>query len=212
MCCYLVAQWYPTLCDALDSSMPGPLSITNSQSSLILMSIEPMMVSNHLILCHSLLLLPSVFPSIRVFSKESALHIRWPKYWSFNFSMSPPSDYSGWISFRIAWFDWCIHEWLNQWITRKLVGNVNSQAPPRITESETLGLGPSRYVLTSCAGYSDACLENHWSNWVNRIMKWTRYTKCQKHPWSQKVFSIALAICNSVAFLVLKVICEACCK
>ena len=70
---------------------------------------------------HSLLFplfLPSIFPSIRVFSKESALHIRWPQYWSFNFSVSPPSDYSGWISFRIAWFDWWIFEWLNQWISK----------------------------------------------------------------------------------------------
>ena len=77
------------------------LSITNSQSLLKLMSIELVMASNHLILCHPLLFLPSVFPSIRVFSNESALHIRWPKYWSFNFSISPSDGYSGLISFRI---------------------------------------------------------------------------------------------------------------
>ena len=64
-----------------------------------------MVPSNHLILCHSLLLLPSIFPSIRVFSKESALHIRWPKYWSFSFSISPSNEYLGWISLWIAWFD-----------------------------------------------------------------------------------------------------------
>ena len=69
------------------------------------MSIESMVPSNHLILCHSLLLLPSIFPSIRVFSKESALHIRWPKYWSFSFSISPSNEYLGWISLWIAWFD-----------------------------------------------------------------------------------------------------------
>ena len=69
------------------------------------MSIESVMPSNHLILCRPLLLLPSVFPSIRVFSSESALHIRWPKYWSFSFSISPSSEYSGLISFRIDWFD-----------------------------------------------------------------------------------------------------------
>ena len=69
------------------------------------MSIESMMPSNHLILCHPLLLLPSVFPSIRVLSNESALHIRWPKYWSFSFSISPSSEYSGLISFRMDWLD-----------------------------------------------------------------------------------------------------------
>ena len=80
------------------------LSITNSWSSLKLMSIESVMPSSHLILCHPLLLLPSIFPSIRVFSNESALLIRWPKYWSFSFSISPSSKYSGLISFRMDWF------------------------------------------------------------------------------------------------------------
>ena len=81
------------------------LSITNFQSLLKLMSIESVMPSNHLILCCTLLLLPSVFPSIRVFSNESVLHIRWPKYWNFSFSISPSNEYSELISFRIAWFD-----------------------------------------------------------------------------------------------------------
>jgi len=81
------------------------LSITNSQSLLKLMSIELVMSSNHLILCRPLLLLPSIFPSIRVFSNESALHIWWPKYWSFSFSISPSNEYSGLISFRIDWLD-----------------------------------------------------------------------------------------------------------
>ena len=81
------------------------MSITNSQSSLKFMSSVSVMPSNHLILCHPLLLLPSVFPSIRVFSNESALRIRWPKYWSFSFSISPSSEYSGLISFRIDWLD-----------------------------------------------------------------------------------------------------------
>ena len=81
------------------------LFITNFQSLLKLMSIESVMPSNHLILCHPLLLLPSVFPSIRVFSNESALHIRWPKYWRFSFSTSPSSEYPGLISFRMDWFD-----------------------------------------------------------------------------------------------------------
>ena len=78
------------------------LSITNSQSLLELMSIESVMPSKHLILCHPLLL-PLIFPRIRVFSDESVLHIRWPKYWSFSFSISPSSEYSGLISFRIDW-------------------------------------------------------------------------------------------------------------
>ena len=81
------------------------LSITNSQSLLKLMSIELVMPSNHLIPCCPLLLLPSIFPSIRVFSNESVLHIRWPNYWSFSFSNSPSKEYSGLISFRIDWLD-----------------------------------------------------------------------------------------------------------
>ena len=81
------------------------LSITNSQSLLKLMSIESVMPSNHLILCHPLLLPPSIFPSIRIFSDESVLHIRWPKYWSFGFSISPSREHSGLISFRMDWFD-----------------------------------------------------------------------------------------------------------
>ena len=81
------------------------LSITNSQSLLKLMSIESVMPSNHLILCHPLLLPPSIFPSIRVFSSESVLCIRWPKYWNFCFNISPSNEYSGLISFRIDWFD-----------------------------------------------------------------------------------------------------------
>ena len=77
------------------------LSITNSQSLLKLMSIESVMPSNHLILYHPLLFLPSIFPSIRSFSSESVLHIKWPKYWSFSFSISPSNEYSGLISFRV---------------------------------------------------------------------------------------------------------------
>jgi len=81
------------------------LSITNFQSSLKLMSIESVMPSNHLILCCPLLLLPSIFLSIRVFSSESVLLIRWPKYWSFSFNINPSNEYSGLISFRIDWLD-----------------------------------------------------------------------------------------------------------
>ena len=89
----------------MDSTHQASLSITNSQSLLKLKSIELMMPCNHLILWHPLLLLPSSFPSIRVFSNKSVLHIRWPKYWSFSFNISPSNEYSGLISFRTDWLD-----------------------------------------------------------------------------------------------------------
>ena len=82
-----------------------PCPLPTPWSLLELMSIEPVMPSNHLIFCHPLLLLPSIFPSIRVFSSESAPPIRWPKYWSFTFSISPSSEYSGFISFRMDWLN-----------------------------------------------------------------------------------------------------------
>ena len=97
-----VSRLCPTICDPMNCSVPGFLSITNSQS---LLSIESVMPSNHLILCCPFLLLPSIFPSIRVFSNESVLCIRWPKYWNFSLSISPSNDYSGLMSFRIDWFD-----------------------------------------------------------------------------------------------------------
>ena len=87
------------------AALQVPLSITNSWSLLKLISRKSVMSSNHLIFCHPLLLLSSVFPSIRVFSNESALHFRWPKYWSFSFSISPSNDYSGLTSFRKDWLD-----------------------------------------------------------------------------------------------------------
>ena len=100
MKCYCsVAQLCPTLRDPVDCSMKGFRSLFR------LMSIESMLPFNHLILCHPFLLLSSIFPSIKVFSNESALHIRWPKYWSFNFSISPSNEYSGLISFRMDWLD-----------------------------------------------------------------------------------------------------------
>ena len=89
----------------MDCSTPGLQSITNSQSSLKLMSIDSVMPSNHLILCHPLLLPPSIFPSNRVFSNESVLCIRWPKYWSFSFHISPSTEYLGLVSFRMDWLD-----------------------------------------------------------------------------------------------------------
>ena len=98
-----VAQSCLTLCDPIDCCMPGFLSITSSQSLLKLMSIELVKPSSHLILCRPLFLPPSILPSIRVFSNESVLHIRWPKYW--RFSISPSNEYSGLISFTMDWLD-----------------------------------------------------------------------------------------------------------
>ena len=103
--CCSVAKSYLTLCTPLTAARQAPLSFTISWSLLKLMSIELVMPSNHLIFCCPLLLLSSIFPSIRVFSSDLALHIRWPKYWSFSFSISPTNEYSGLISFRIDWFD-----------------------------------------------------------------------------------------------------------
>ena len=105
------------------------LSITNTQSFLRLMSIKLVMPPNHLILCHSLLLLPSMFPSFRVFSNESVLCIRWPKYWGFIFSIGPPSEYSGRISFRIQWFHLlAVQGTLNSLLTTTQFQSINSSA------------------------------------------------------------------------------------
>ena len=100
-----VIQLCATLWTPWTAAHQASLSITTSQRLLKLMSIESVMPSNHLILCHSLLLLPSIFLSARVISNESVLHIRWPKFWSFSFSISSSNEYSGLISFKIDWFD-----------------------------------------------------------------------------------------------------------
>ena len=97
-CVQLIGTAWTAACQA-------SLSITNSRSSLRLMPIESVMPFNHLILSRSLLLPPSIFPSIRIFSNESVLHIRWPKYWSFSFNISPSSEYTGLISFRMDWLN-----------------------------------------------------------------------------------------------------------
>ena len=122
------------------------LSITNSQSLLRLMSIELVMPHNHLILCHPLLLLPLIFPSIRVFFNESGLHIRWPKYSSFSFSSSLSSEYSGLISFRIDWFD-----------LPAIQGTLNSSLTLQFKSINSLALNfLSSPTLTS--------IHNHWKN------------------------------------------------
>ena len=104
-CCCSVAKSCPTLCNPMDYRTPGSSVLTISRSLLKLISFESVMLSNHFILYHPFLLLPSIFPSIRVFSNESALGIRWLRYWSFSFCISPSKEYPGLISFRIDWFD-----------------------------------------------------------------------------------------------------------
>ena len=112
------------------SAHHASLSITNSQSLLILMSIEPVMPSNHLILFHLLLLLPSIFPRIRIFSNESALCIRWPKYWSFSFNISPSNEYSGLIYFRMDWLDLlAVQETLKSLLKTPQFKRINSSVP-----------------------------------------------------------------------------------
>ena len=113
------------------------LSITDSQNLPKLMSIELVMPSNQLMLCHPLLLQPSIFPSIRVFSNESALHIRWPKSWSFSFSISPSNEYSGLISFRMDWLD------LNSLILTMMLptGMISILLMSKLWPTEVKGLG-----------------------------------------------------------------------
>ena len=100
-----VAQLCPTLCNPMNHRCQASPSITNSRSSLALMSVESVRPSSHLILCRPLLLLPPIPPSIRVFSSESTLRMRWPKYWIFSFSISPSNEHPGLISFRMDWLD-----------------------------------------------------------------------------------------------------------
>ena len=145
-----------------DSAIPwtaacqASLSITNSQSPPKTMSIESLMPFKHLILCCPLLLLPSIFPSIRVFSNESALHIRWPKYWSFSFSISPSNEHPGLISFRMDWLDLLAvqgtlksllqHHSSKASILRCLAFFIVRLSHPYMTTGKTIGLTRWTYV------------------------------------------------------------------
>ena len=113
-------------CFVTPAACLASLSITNSRSLLKLMSVESVIPSNYLIVCHPLPLLPSVFPSIRVFSSESVLHIKWPKYWSFNFTISPSNEYSGLIFFRIDWFDLLAVQGTLETLLQKQLESINS--------------------------------------------------------------------------------------
>ena len=126
--CCSVVQSCPTLWDPMDYSTPGFPVLHSLLEFAQLMSIELVMPSSHLVLCHPLLLLSSIFPCIRIFSSESALHIRWPKYWSFSFSISPSSEYSGLISFRIDWFDLLIVQGTLKSSLKPLSESINSLA------------------------------------------------------------------------------------
>ena len=123
-----VAQSCLTLCDPMDCSTQASVSITNSQTLLKLISTELVMPSNHLILCRPLLFPPSITPSIRVFSNESVLHIRWPKYWSFSFSISPFSECSGVISFRMDWLDFLPVQGTQRVFSNTIIQKINSSA------------------------------------------------------------------------------------
>ena len=127
------------------------LSITSSQSLLTLMSIELVMPSNHVILYHPLLL-TSILPSFRVFSNESVLHIKWPKYWSFNFSISPSNEYSGLVSFRIDWFD-LLADCSN---CQTSVGSLKRQESSRKTSTSALLIKPKPltvWITTKCGKF-----------------------------------------------------------
>ena len=124
-CCCSVVKSCQILCNSMNCSMPDFPVLHFSQSLLKFMRTELVMLSNYLILCHPLLLLPSIFPSIRVFSNELALHIKWPKYCSIRFSISPSNEYSGLISFRMDWFDLLTI----QWTLESLLQHHNSKAP-----------------------------------------------------------------------------------
>ena len=144
-------------------ALPASLSITNSWSLPKLMSIELVMPSNYLILCCPLLLLPSIFPSIRVFSNKSALRIRWPRFWSFSFSVSPCDEYSGLISFRVDWFDLlAVQGTLQESFLTRQFNNINSSmlsllyGPTLITTHD--------YWKNHSFNFMDLCWQNNVSS------------------------------------------------
>ena len=145
------------------------LSITSSQSLLKLMSIKSVMPSKHLILCRPLLLLPSIFPCIRVFSNESVLHIRWPKHWSFSFSISPSSEYSGLISFRMDWFDPILQYKIKSFFFKKKKQN----------SEDVIKVLPSSEILES---------EPHWG------MKQAWADRFSSDPFSHETLSKSLTV------------------
>ena len=149
ICVYIfssVTQSCPTLCDPMNRSTTGSLSNTKSRSLPKLMSIESVMPSNRLILCRPILLLPSIFPSIRVFSNESALCIRWSKWWSFSFNISPSNEHPGLVSFRMDWLDlFAVH------------GTLKSSPTPQFKSISSL-------VLSFLYSPTLTSIHDHWKN------------------------------------------------
>ena len=151
------------------AALQASLSITNSQSLLKFMSTELVMPSNHLILCCPLLLLPSIFPSSRVFSNKSVLHIRWPKYWSFSFSISPSKEYSGLVSFRMDWLDLLAvqgtlkslyqHHSSKASILRRSAFFIVQLSHPYITTGKTIALTIRILSVKCCLCFLICCLD-----------------------------------------------------
>ena len=174
------------------------LSITNSRSLSKFMSTDSVMPSNHLILCLILylLLLPSIFPSIRVFSNESALHIRWPKYWSFTFNISPSNEYSGLISFRIDSFDLCAVKGtlksLFQHHTSK--HQFNLLYGPTLTSVLTTGINIP-FTIQTCIGKVMFLLFNMLSRFIITFLP---RSKCLLISWLQSLFAVFGAQENNV--------------
>ena len=168
------------------------LSITNSQSLLKLIPIELVMPSNHLNLCRPLILLPSIFSSIRVFSSESALYIRWPKYWSFSFSISPSNEYSGLISFRMDWLDLLAV----QGTLKSLLQHQSSKASilqcsaffmvqlshPYLTTGKTIALTIQTFVSKIMSLLFNTLSNNKWSNWQRTNLKNIQTIFCSSIP------------------------------
>ena len=168
MCCGSLAQLCLTLCNPIDCSTPGFPVLHHFQKFAQLMSTESVMPSNYLILCCPLLLPPSIFPSIRVFSNESILCIRWPKYWNFSFSISPSNKHSGLISFRIAQFDFLAV----QGTLKSLLQHHSSKASvlqcsaffmvqlslPYMTTGKTTALTNGLLLAKSCLCFLICCL------------------------------------------------------
>ena len=174
--------------------MRAPLSFTVSQSLLKFMSIESVMPSNHLILCHPLLLLPSTFPSIRIFSSGSALHVKWPKYWSFSFSISSSNEYSGLISSRIDWFDLLAV----QGTLKSLLQNHSSKASILRRSAFFMAQVSHQYMTTGknhSFNYPGLCqkvmslLFNMLSRFVIAILP---RSKCLLISWLQSLYTVIL--------------------
>ena len=176
------------------------LSFTISRNLLKLMSIQSVMPSNHLILCHPLLLLPSILPSIRVFSNDTALCIRWPKYWSFCFSISPSSEYSGLISFRIDWFDLLAvqgtlknlfqHHSSKSSVFGCLASSVLAWRIPGMAESDGLPSMGSLYDWSNLAAAASFMVQiSHLYMTIGKIIALTRWT------FISKVMSLFLIYC-----------------